>query len=62
MASKASASQTHEPPEDRHPAKGRPLSEVGMTPSEAKALRARLASFAREWDDPRMDVYNDAAP
>jgi hypothetical protein len=29
-----------------------------MTTVEAKELRARLASFAREWDDPRMDVYD----
>ena len=38
------------------PPKGRPLSEVGLTPATARELRARLASFAREWDDPRMDV------
>jgi hypothetical protein len=36
----------------------RPLSEIGMTLEEARDLRARLASFAREWDDPRMDVYD----
>jgi hypothetical protein len=29
-----------------------------MTAEEARDLRARLASFAREWDDPRMDVYD----
>ena len=46
--------------EDRPP-KGRPISEVGLTPATARELRARLASFAREWDDPRMDVY-DAEP
>jgi hypothetical protein len=38
---------------------GRPVSELGMTRAEARELRARLASFAREWDDPRMDVYDD---
>ncbi len=43
---------------ERHPT-GRPISEVGMTQTEARELRARLASFAREWDDPRMDVYDD---
>ena len=43
--------------EDRVP-RGRSVSEVGMTVEEAKELRARLASFAREWDDPRMDVYD----
>ena len=43
------------------PPKGRPISEIGLTPAAARELRARLASFAREWDDPRMDVY-DAEP
>ena len=43
--------------EDRPP-KGRPNSEVGLTPAAARELRARLTSFAREWDDPRMDVYD----
>jgi hypothetical protein len=43
--------------QDRTP-HGRPISEVGMTAEEARELRARLASFAREWDDPRMDVYD----
>ena len=41
------------------PSKGRPLAEIGMSADEARELRARLASFAREWDDPRMDVYDD---
>ena len=40
------------------PSKGRPLSEIGMSADEARELRARLASFAREWDDPRMDAYD----
>lgn len=62
VASKASTHHPQEAGEPRTPVPGRSLSEVGMTPDEAKALRARLASFAREWDDPRMDVYNDAAP
>ncbi len=46
---------------DERPAKGRPISELGMSPDEARELRARLASFAREWDDPRMDVYDREA-
>lgn len=41
---------------DDRPMKGRPIFEIGMNPDEARELRARLASFAREWDDPRMDV------
>lgn len=40
---------------------GRPLSELRLTTAEARELRAHLASFAREWDDPRIDVYDDAA-
>ncbi len=32
-----------------------------MSREETPQLRARLASFAREWDDPRMGAY-DAAP
>lgn len=46
---------------ERSPPKARPISEIGLTPAAARELRARLASFAREWDDPRMDVY-DAEP
>jgi hypothetical protein len=55
MAS-TSAKPTH--PSAGHP-KGRSISELGMTHTEARELRARLASFAREWEDPRMDVYDD---
>ena len=57
MASTAAKPQHGE----ERPPRGRPLSEVGMTRGEAKELRARLASFAREWDDPRMDAYDSAA-
>lgn len=46
---------------DDRPVKGRPISEIGLTPAAARELRARLASFAREWDDPRMDVYDTEA-
>ena len=45
---------------NERPPQGRPISEVGMSAQEARELRARLASFAREWDDPRMDVYDGA--
>lgn len=34
------------------------MSKVGMTAEEARELRGRLASFAREWGDPRMDDYD----
>jgi len=46
--------------EDRT-SRGRSISEIGMAPEEARELRARLASFAREWDDPRMAVYDREA-
>lgn len=53
------ASVAAKPPQgEGHPSRGRPLSEVGMTREAARELRARLASFAREWGDPRMDVYD----
>ena len=53
------ASAAAKPPHgDDRPMKGRPISDIGMSPDEARELRARLASFAREWDDPRMDVYD----
>jgi hypothetical protein len=51
-----SAKPAHHPVE--HP-KGRLISELEMTRAEARELRARLASFAREWDVPRMDIYDD---
>jgi len=55
----AMASAAAKPPHgEERPSKGRPISDIGMTPEEAKELRARLASFAREWDDPRMAVYD----
>ena len=53
------ASAAAKPPHgDDRPTKGRTISEIGMSPEEARELRARLASFAHEWDDPRMDVYD----
>ncbi len=35
------------------------LREHGIDEDQAAELRARLASFAEDWDDPDMDVYND---
>jgi hypothetical protein len=34
------------------------IEDLGWTPEYAQAVRARLASFAEDWDDPAMDVYN----
>jgi hypothetical protein len=31
----------------------------GLDEAEAADLRARLASFADEWDSPEMDIYDD---
>ncbi len=35
------------------------LAARGISPAEAAELRARLASFAAEWDSPEMNAYND---
>jgi hypothetical protein len=40
----------------------RPLTarDLGWTRERTKEVRAKLSAFAKDWDDPRMDVYNDA--
>ena len=35
------------------------LLERGISETDASNLRARLASFAQEWDSPEMDIYDD---
>ncbi len=35
------------------------LRALGIDEAQAAALRARLASFAEDWDSPEMDVYDD---
>ena len=35
------------------------IADLGWSPEKAAAVRAELASFAQDWDDPRMDVYNE---
>ena len=35
------------------------LAEHGISPAQAAELRARLATFAEEWERPEMDVYDD---
>ncbi len=35
-------------------------SDLGWSRERAREVRARLATFAVDWDDPRMDVYNEA--
>lgn len=31
----------------------------GIDEAQAAELRARLATFAEDWDSPEMDIYND---
>ncbi len=35
------------------------IDELGWTESKAAKVRGQLASFVEDWDDPRMDIYND---
>ena len=34
------------------------LAERGIDPDQAADLRRRLSTFAEDWDDPSMDVYD----
>ncbi len=35
------------------------IADLGWTPTKAAVIREQLASFVEDWDDPRMDVYNE---
>jgi hypothetical protein len=35
------------------------IRDLGWTRERAKEVRAKLATFAVDWDDPSMDVYNE---
>ena len=35
------------------------IHDLGWTRERAREVRARLATFAVDWDDPIMDVYNE---
>jgi hypothetical protein len=35
------------------------IRDLGWTEDMARNVRARLASFAEDWDDPAMDVYDE---
>ena len=37
------------------------LKSRGIEPEQAADLRARLATFAEEWESPEMDIYDDYA-
>ncbi len=36
------------------------IENLGWTQERARNVRARLASFAKDWDDPSMDVYDES--
>ncbi len=33
--------------------------DLGWTRERAREVRAKLATFAADWDDPSMDIYNE---
>jgi hypothetical protein len=35
------------------------IRDLGWTRERAREVRAKLATFAADWDDPSMDVYNE---
>lgn len=35
------------------------ITDLGWSVSKATVVRERLAAFAEDWDDPRMDIYNE---
>ncbi|MCY3020135.1 MAG: hypothetical protein NTW87_14045 [Planctomycetota bacterium] len=35
------------------------IHDLGWTKEIARDVRSQLASFAEDWDDPAMDVYNE---
>ena len=35
------------------------IRDLGWTREHAREVRAKLATFAMDWDDPSMDVYNE---
>jgi hypothetical protein len=37
------------------------IADLGWTEKDAARIRAQLSSFAEDWDDTKMDVYNEPA-
>lgn len=35
------------------------IRDLGWTREQAMQVRAKLSSFAPDWDDPGMDIYNE---
>lgn len=46
-------------PLDREHPKGIPIERTGWTPAMIAEARRRVASFLDDWEDPRMDVYDE---
>lgn len=44
------------------PPRAETVTDLGWTPDEAAETRARLASFADDWNAPGMEVYDDVQP
>jgi len=36
------------------------IRDLGWTKEEAMRVRAQLATFAPDWDDPAVDIYNES--
>jgi hypothetical protein len=36
------------------------VKQLGWTEEVARDVRAQLAAFAEDWDDPAMDVYDES--
>ncbi len=36
------------------------IRDLGWTRERAREVRAKLATFAVDWDDPSMDIYNES--
>lgn len=46
-------------PGEKFPPKGIPIEKLGWTPEMAAKSRLQVASLVEEWEDPRMDVYDE---
>lgn len=46
-------------PEEKHHPKGIPIGKLGWTPEMVAKSRIQIASLLDEWEDPRMDVYDE---
>jgi hypothetical protein len=52
--------QLEEPKSDKtQPSRSNNLRAWGIDEAQAADLRFRMKTFAEDWDDPEMDIYND---